>query len=132
MNVTHAPEQRFDVNGNDVVQFRGNVVDAQVSHPQVVVRFGGQQQAQLYRWATPGKHMSVVGNLDVKLWTDRNGQWQMALLVEARDIHPLNPDVVDHSHAGVHAVMGRTSSELKPRADMAQRAKRMREMLDAG
>jgi hypothetical protein len=134
MHVSHEPDQRFDVNGNELLQIRGRVVDSDHVQPEVVVRFAGQQQAQLYRWARPGKHLSVVGKLEVKTWVDSAGRQQLALLIEARDIHPLGlaPEEVDHSREGVYAVMGRTSSELKPRASKADQVNRMRKLLDAG
>ena len=37
----------------------------------------------------------------------RGRSWRY--LVEASDVVPLNPDVPDHSQAGVHAALGRTS-----------------------
>lgn len=108
MTVSHAPETRFDVNGNELLQIRGRVIDARIAQPEVVVRYAGQHQVQLARWCAPGKHMSVVGLLELKTWTTGKGV-QAAYLVEASDVHPLNPEQVDHSQAGVHAALGRTS-----------------------
>jgi len=128
MIVSHDPEQRFDVNGIELVQFRGDVVGG--PYPPVVVRFAGQQQAQLYRWAKPGKHMSVIGYLDVKLWTDRGGRSRMALLIEAKDVYPLNPDVIDHSREGVYATAGRVSKDLRAALTKTAQAEQLRKMLD--
>jgi hypothetical protein len=108
MTVSHAPEQRFDVDGNELLQIRGRVVDSRRRQPEVVVRYAGQHQAQLARWCAPGKHLSVVGLLEVKTWTN-GSQPCLALLVEASDVHPLNPDEPNHTQAGVHAALGRTS-----------------------
>lgn len=131
MSVTHAPDQRFDVNGVELLQIRGQVIDSDHVQPEVVVRFDGQQQAQLYRWAQPGKHLSVVGQLEIKSWSTPTGT-RIALLVTARDLHPLNPEVVDHSRAGIHAVAGRSARDLKARESKEERRKRMTELLDAG
>jgi hypothetical protein len=109
MTISHAPESRFDVDGNELLQIRGHVADSRRTHPEVVVRFAGQHQAQLARWCAPGKHMSVVGLLEVKTWTRKDGGTGIALLVEASDIHPLNPDEPDPSRSGVYAALGRTS-----------------------
>src|SRR5262252_1601541 len=99
MIVTHEAEQRFDVNGVELLQIRGSVVDTRRQQPEVVVRFAGQQRAQLQRWCKPGKHLSVIGLLEIKSWTAPKAvqQQRTALLVEASDIHPLNPDEVNHS-----------------------------------
>ncbi len=130
MIVSHDPEQRFDVNGVELVQFRGDVVGVGGPYPPVVVRFAGQQQAQLYRWAKPGKHMSVIGYLDVKLWTDRGGRSRTALLIEAKDVYPLNPDVVDHSREGVYAPTGRAAKDPRAAPTKAAQAEQLRKMLD--
>jgi len=114
MIVSHAPEARFDVDGNELLQIRGRVVDPRLDQPEVVVRYAGQHQVQLARWCTPGKHMSVVGLLELKTWTTSNGI-RAAYLVEASDVHPLNPEVTDHSQAGVHTALGRTSKVSAPR-----------------
>jgi len=130
MTVSHAPEARFDVNGNELLQIRGRVVDARVTQPEVVIRYAGQHQAQLARWCAPGKHMSVVGLLELKTWTTSNGV-QAAYLVEASDVHPLNPDVVDHSQAGVHAALGRTSKVAPVAASRNGKSDLRRALLDA-
>lgn len=131
MGVTHEPDQRFDVNGVELIQIRGRVIDSDHIQPEVVVRFAGQQRAQLYRWCKPGKHISVVGQLEIKSWKTPSGH-RLALLVEARDIHPLNPEEVDHSREGVYAPAGRASRQLKPRATKAEKIRQMTELLDAG
>src|SRR5947209_3252980 len=95
MTVSHAPETRFDVDGNELLQVRGRAMDSRRAHPEVVVRYAGQHQAQLARWCAPGKHMSVIGLLEVKTWTN-GSRPGLALLVEASDVLPLNPEVTDH------------------------------------
>jgi hypothetical protein len=115
MTVTHAPEARFDVDGNELLQIRGRVADSRIPQPEVVVRYAGQHLAQLARWCEPGKHLSVVGLLELKTWgSPKNGGINAAYLVEASDIHPLNPEVTNHSQAGVHAALGRTSKMAPP------------------
>jgi hypothetical protein len=131
MLVSHEPEQRFDQNGVELLQVRGRVVDDRLTHPEVVIRFAGQHRAQLARWATPGKHLVVIGQLEVKSHTASNGAVRMFLLVEASDIHPLNPDEVNHAREGVYAALGRTAQvDGKPRKmTRAERAETMRRMV---
>jgi len=109
MTVTHAPDARFDVDGNELLQIRGKVVDSRRAQPAMVVRYAGQHQAQLARWCAVGKHLSVIGLLEVKTWAEGTGGVRTAYLVEASDVLPLNPDETNHSQAGVHAALGRTS-----------------------
>jgi hypothetical protein len=114
MTVTHAPDARFDVDGNELLQIRGRAIDsARPVQPEVVVRYAGQHLSQLARWCVPGKHLSVVGLLELKTWMDGNTP-RAAYLIEASDIHPLNPEVTNHSQAGVHAALGRTSKMAPP------------------
>jgi len=132
MIVMHEAEQRFDQNGVELLQIRGSVVDARHQQPEVVVRFAGQQRAQLQRWCKPGKHLSVIGLLEIKSWTAPKGIQRMALLVEASDIHPLNPDVVNHSREGVYAALGRTAQVDAPkRMTKQEQAARMRRMVES-
>lgn len=131
MIVSHAVEQRFDANGVELLQFRGKVADLRRRHPEAVVRFSGKQRHQLYRWCTPGKHMAVVGQLEVKTFTTSSGTQRTVLLVEARDIHPLNPDEVDHAREGVYAELGRTAKVAPPRRiTKEQREASVRRMLE--
>ena len=127
--VSREPERRFDADGNDVLQLRGKVVDAHVKHPECVVRFRGLQRAQLERWARPGQHLVVTGFLEVKTWPI-NGRTGVALLVEARDIHPLNPPEPDNSRAGVRGQPGRSRTGVKPAGELADRSALMRKMLE--
>jgi hypothetical protein len=100
--VAGTPEERFDAAGAEVLQFRGAVVDGSIRHPPVVVRFRGQRRAELFRWAKPGKHLSVEGLLEVKSWSSADGKPHLALLVEAANIFPLSDvEVVDHSKVGI-------------------------------
>lgn len=132
MIVTHEAEQRFDQNGVELLQIRGSVVDTRRLHPEVVVRFAGQQRAQLQRWCKPGKHLSVIGRLEIWSWTAPAGKPRTALLVEASDIHPLNPDEVNHSREGVYAALGRTAQVDVPPKGMTKKeqAARMRRMVE--
>jgi len=99
--VTHAPTQRFDQHGAELLQVRGTVVDASRRHPMVVVRFAGKHQADLYRWASPGKHLAVDGYLRVESWTTADNRTGLALLIEARDIFPLNDPDTSPSRLGI-------------------------------
>lgn len=130
--VSHVPEQRFDANGIELLQFRGKVADARQRHPDVVVRFSGKRRNQLYRWCTPGKHMAVAGQLEVKTYTANSGATRVILLVEASDIHPLNPDEVDHAREGVYAALGRTAKVASSARTTTseQRAASVRRMLE--
>lgn len=129
--VSHAPEQRFDANGVELLQFRGKVADMRQRHPEAVVRFSGRQRDQLYRWCAVGKHMSVVGQLEVKTYTANDGVLRIILLIEASDIHPLNPDEVDHAREGVYAALGRTARVAPPlRTTRQQREASVRRMLE--
>lgn len=127
--ISRDAERRFDADGNDVLQLRGSVVDAHIKHPECIVRFRGQQRAQVERWARPGQHLVVVGFLEVKTWPI-NGRTAVALLVEARDIHPLTPAEPDNSRAGVRGQPGRARSGAKPAGELAERATLMRKMLE--
>lgn len=129
--VSHAVEQRFDANGVELLQFRGKVADLRLKHPEALVRFGGKQRDQLYRWCAPGKHMAVTGQLEIKTYTAKNGESRVILLVEASDIHPLNPDEVDHAREGVYAALGRTARVAAPRhVTKEQREASVRRMLE--
>jgi|SRR5580765_8303132 len=125
------PEQRFDVHGNEVLQFRGHVVDGKLAHPEVVARFDGQRRAELYRWARQNKHLAIDGFLQVKHWQD-HGRPRVALLVEAINVTPLDDVEVDLSRAGIHAVRGRTGALAAPAPPVSKeaRAKKARELLD--
>jgi len=130
--VSHPPEQRFDANGVELLQVRGKVADMRQRHPEVVVRFSGKQRHQLYKWCTPGKHMSVVGQLDIQTYVTKAGAARIILLVEASDIHPLNPDEVDHAREGVYAALGRTAKVAPPvRTTREQREASVRRMLES-
>ena len=82
MLISHPPEQRFDADGAELMQLRGRVVDLRTTHPQVVVRFGGQRRAELFRWAKPSKHLMVEGSLEVKTWS-AGGRQRVVLLIDA-------------------------------------------------
>ena len=133
---TGAPQQRFDVHGNEVLQLRGRVVDTSKRHPECVVRFSGQQRAELYRWAKVGKprHLSVDGYLEVKTW-ESAGESYVALLIEALNIFPLG-DIQEPSRIGVYAMRGRTGAVVEaavtasPGATKAQRTRQMRDLLE--
>jgi hypothetical protein len=131
MSVSHAPETRFDINGNELLQIRGRVMDSQRTHPQVIVRYAGQHQAQLARWCAPGKHLSVVGLLEVKTWPRLSAGIGVAFLVEASDLYPLNPDESNPSRAGVHAALGRTSRVAPGGAPKNGRSDLRRQLADA-
>lgn len=107
-------DQRFDADGHEILQLRGTVVDDNIHHPPVVVRFRGQRQAELYRWAKPYKHLSVEGNLEVKTWSGRDGRQQVALLVEATNIFPLSD--AEPAKLGIYATpQTRSSKPVSPR-----------------
>ena|SRR5215469_15588546 len=131
MTVSHAPESRFDVDGNELLQVRGRAVDSQRQQPEIVVRYAGQHQAQLARWCAPGKHLSVVGLLELKVWAAGSGGVRKAFLVEASDIHPLNPDESNLSQAGVHAALGRTSKVASVAASKNGKSDLRRQLADA-
>jgi hypothetical protein len=131
--VSRPPEQRYDASGAEVLQIRGKVVDAERRHPQVVVRFGGQRRAELYRWAKLGKHLSVDGYLEVKTWLDQSsGRQLVALLVEAVNIVPLGDIADDLSRAGIYAVGRPSEPRPRKRLSKGERAERLRkELLEA-
>jgi hypothetical protein len=129
------PEQRFDVDGREVLQVRGRIVDSSKQHPQVVVRFGGQRRAELYRWARAGlrKHLAVDGYLEVKVWTGSNGKQRVALLIDALNISPLNEPAQDLSKAGIYA-NGRSNSAAvssRPAGTKAERAAQVRRLMES-
>jgi hypothetical protein len=130
--VSHAPEQRFDTNGTEVLQLRGRVMDATSSHPQVVVRFAGQRRSELYRWAAPGKHLSVDGQLEVKTWHASDDHQHVALLIEALNIYPLSEPEPDLRRVGIYALPGHRGASLEPGPSLskAQRAEQLRRALD--
>lgn len=124
-------DQRFDVNGNEVLQVRGHVLDGKQAHPEVVVRFSGQRRAELYRWAGLNKHLAVDGFLQVKHWQD-HGRPRVALLVEAINLSPLDDIDLDLSRAGIYATRGRTGAlaDKAPPVSKEARTKKARELLD--
>lgn len=132
MLVSAPVDQRYDVTGAEVLQIRGTVVDDALHHPQVVVRFSGPRRAELYRWAKPGKHLSVDGMLEVKSWMAA-GQQHLALLIEAQSLFPLSDadSVVDPSKAGIYAIEGRAGKvkAVEQPSTLAGRVEKLRDFL---
>jgi hypothetical protein len=124
------PDQRFDMDGNEILQIRGHVIDSSKAHPELVVRFAGQQRAELYRWAQPNKHLGVDGFLEVKHWLAAGGKPRVALLVEAVSIFPLEDVDIEPSRAGIYAVRGRTGAPIAPQTTKQGRVEQMRRLLD--
>ena len=128
--VSHDAAQRFDADGRETLEFRGHVVDDGGAHPQVVVRFRGRQQDELYRWAQPGKHVLVQGALELKQWTTADGKQHAAYLVHAENVHPLRQANINPSHSGVYAALGKTvrNPAAPPRGGRLTRAQRAEQM----
>ena len=130
MLVSALPAVRYDVNGNEILQVRGHVIDASKAHPELVVRFSGQRRAELYRWAKPDKHLGVDGFLEIKQWMSV-GKSRVALLVEAVSVFPLGDIEPDLSRVGIYAVRGRVGAPVEqPRTSKEDRAAQMRRLLD--
>lgn len=127
--ISHDAAQRFDADGRETLEFRGHVVD-DLPHPQVVVRFKGRHQDELYRWAQPGKHVLVQGVLELKQWTTPDGKQHAAYLVHADNVHPLRQANIDPSRSGVYAALGKTTSNpaAPPRGGRLTRAQRAEQM----
>lgn len=101
---SEAAKERFDASGTSLLQFRGTIQDTTIEHPECVVRFSGQRQSELKRWAAPGKHLSVDGYMEVKVWTDKkSGMHRVSLLVMATSVFPLRAEVTDLSKIGVYS-----------------------------
>jgi len=127
--IAQPTRQRFDSNGRDVLEVRGTVVDSAHRHPEVVVRFAGQRQNELYRWAVVGQHLSVDGYLEVKHWL-ANGQPRVTLLVEAVNIFPLSDPVPDLRRIGIYATPSAPSEGVTVTSlDKTARENRLRTML---
>lgn len=133
MLISHEPEQRFDPNGAELLQVRGQVLDRMPgTYPDLVVRFGGQRRNELYKWARQGKHLSVDGFLVIKHWSS-NGRSRVALLIDAQNIFPLDDLEPDPSKAGIYNARGRTPAGMTTApvpATTAARANKMRDLLD--
>jgi hypothetical protein len=133
MLISHPPEQRFDSNGAELLQVRGQVLDRLPgTYPELVVRFGGQRRNELYKWARHGKHLGVDGFLQVKHWTS-NGRPRVALLIDAQNLFPLGDLEQDLSKAGIYNAKGRTpagATSAPAPTTKASRADKMRELLE--